>query len=110
MTTLSRRQFVALSMLAPVAMATATKAQAATHEVSIQGMAFSPASLTIAAGDSVRFTNMDGAPHTATSASAGLDTGRLRRNDSATLTFATAGSFAYICAIHPSMRGTITVT
>ena len=63
--------------------------------------------LTVKAGTTVTFMNEDGAPHTATGD--GWDTGRLNRGDSKDVTFDTAGTFAYVCAIHPSMKGTITV-
>jgi plastocyanin len=82
---------------------------ATTHQVAIQGMAFVPADLTIAAGDSVTWTNADNGAHTATAESGAFDTGRLVGGATATLTFNGAGSFAYICAIHTSMKGTITV-
>jgi len=108
--TFSRRQFLVAAGLAPMAATMATQAAAATHNVTIQGFQFSPQNLTISRGDTVRFTNADSASHTATSASAGLDTGRLRRNESGDLTFETAGTFAYVCAYHGAMRGTITVT
>lgn len=114
MTQISRRKILILSASAPLALALASTARAGsgatTHDVTIQGMAFVPANLTIAVGDTVRFTNLDGAPHTATSTAAGLDTGRLSRGQVGELTFANAGTFPYVCAIHGSMRGTITVT
>lgn len=109
MTDFSRRSFLITAAAAPVALA-ALPAAAATQDVTIQGMAFAPQTLTIAAGDTVRWTNQDGAPHTATFQSAGMDTGRLNRGNSGELTFAQAGTYDYICAIHPSMRGRIVVT
>lgn len=106
---ISRRNLLAGMGTLPLAAGLATSASAATHEVAIQGFAFVPANLSIAVGDTVRFTNADNAPHTATSASAGLDTGRLGRGDSAELTFDTAGTFNYLCRFHPAMTGAITV-
>ncbi|WP_323036693.1 cupredoxin domain-containing protein [Pararhodobacter sp.] len=106
---LTRRQFLASAALVPATVGFATAASATTHDVTIQGMAFSPSSLTIAVGDTVRFTNLDSAPHTATAASAGLETGRLGRGDSAEHTFAAAGTVAYVCSIHRAMQGTIVV-
>jgi plastocyanin len=81
-------------------------ALAANHNVTIQGMKFSPASLEVAVGDTVTFTNNDSAPHTATSDA--FDTGRLSRGESATVTIDAAGTFNYICKIHPSMKGKVT--
>jgi len=107
---LTRRQLLVGMGALPLAAGLATTASAATHEVRIQGFAFSPRNLTIAAGDTVRFTNSESAAHTATSASAGLDTGVLGRGESAELTFDTAGTFNYVCRFHSSMRGSITVT
>lgn len=86
----------------------ATLAHAADHTVTITGFAFQPANLTIAAGDSVTFVNKDGAPHTATQ-KGGFDTGRLKRNAQAKLTFPAAGSFGYFCKFHRKMKGQITV-
>jgi len=108
--TISRRQFLVAAGAAPLAAGVATTASATTHQVTIQGFAYSPSSLTISAGDEVTFTNNDNAPHTATIASANLDTGRLANGESASLTFDTAGTHAYVCRFHPSMRGTIIVS
>lgn len=90
-------------------LASATLANAADHVVSISGFAFEPANLTIAVGDSVTFVNRDNAPHTATQNDRAFDTGRLSRNGQSTLTFTAAGSFDYFCAVHPNMKGRITV-
>ncbi|MBO6902191.1 MAG: cupredoxin family copper-binding protein [Rhizobiaceae bacterium] len=85
----------------------ASSAIAADHAVEIKGMKFTPASLSVAAGDSITFTNMDAAPHTATAEGGGFDTGRLNKGESATVTVA-AGEHAYKCVFHPSMRGSVT--
>ena len=98
------RKFAILAVSALLAV----PAFAADHTVTIKGMKFSPASLSIAAGDSVTFVNQDSAPHTAT-AKGSFDTGRLNKGQSAKLTFNGSGSFAYICTIHPSMKGTVAV-
>lgn len=99
----------ALPLLATAAKA-ASHAAHETHTVKITDFAFSPANLTIAAGDSVVFVNEDGAPHTATADNGGFDTGRLSRGQSATLTFNAAGTFSYFCAVHPHMKGSITIS
>ena len=81
---------------------------AADHAVTIVGMAFSPAEISVAAGDTITFTNQDSAPHTATALEGAFDTGRLGQGQSATVTVAGAGAFAYKCVIHPSMKGVVT--
>lgn len=110
MTALSRRSFLLAVAAAPAALSARPAAAAVrTHDVAIQGMAFSPATITVAVGDTVRWTNADAAPHTATFAAPARDTGRLNRGQSAELTFAEAGSFDYRCAIHGGMRGRVVV-
>lgn len=108
MTTFSRRFALGLGLATAVAAAAPALAQT-THTVTISNFAFSPANLTISPGDRVIFVNQDGAPHTATADGGGFDTGRLGRGQQAGLTFNAAGSFGYFCAIHPAMRGQITV-
>lgn len=113
MTHSTRRQVLRLAASAAALplLATAGRAasHAANHDVNIEGFAFSPANITITPGDKVTFTNSDGAPHTATADNGSFDTGRLNRGQSASLTFSTAGTYTYFCAIHPNMKGTITV-
>lgn len=87
--------------------ASPTAAAAAT--VSITNFAFGPASLTVHVGDSVTFTNNDGATHSVTfkDGSAGADS--LSPGQSFTRTFDHAGTFDYFCSFHPYMTGTIVV-
>ena len=94
-------------MILAAAVMAAAPAMAADHAVTIKGVAFSPATLTVAAGDTVTFTNEDSAPHTATAGDGSFDTGRLNKGASATVTIAGAGNHAYKCNFHASMKGTI---
>lgn len=81
---------------------------AADHVVDIQSMKFSVPALEVAVGDTITFTNHDAAPHTATAKDGSFDTGRLNKGQSATVTIAAAGTFDYFCAVHPSMKASIT--
>ncbi len=76
--------------------------------VRIVDRSFSPANVTVAAGQSITFVNASNDPHTATGS--GFDTGSLAPGGSATITRTTPGTFAYRCNFHPEMQGTITVT
>lgn len=80
-------------------------------QVEIKNFAFSPDPLEIAVGTTVTWTNADGFAHTATSqdAAAPFDTGKLETGRAASYRFETPGTFAYKCAIHNSMTGTIVV-
>lgn len=81
----------------------------ATHTVGISNFAFQPASLTIAVGDTVTWTNSDDVAHTATSTDGTFASGNLDPGQSFSFTFTSAGTFAYACDYHAAMQGTITV-
>lgn len=83
---------------------------AQTVDVSIQNFSFQPSVLTVAAGTTVTWTNLDGATHTVTSRSDVWDSGELSQNQAFSFTFTQPGEFEYYCAIHPSMKGKIVVT
>jgi plastocyanin len=90
--------------------AAAAPRAAATVNVTIQNFAFSPASVTIDAGDSINWTNLDSASHSAVTITTGFITAVLAQNQSTTMTFDRPGTFDYICGVHgPSMRGTVIV-
>ena len=79
--------------------------------VSIRDFAFSPTPITVAAGTTVTWTNEDSAAHTVTFDDASVPSSEvLARGATFSITFATAGTYTYYCSIHPSMRGTVTVT
>lgn len=97
---------------APVATTTAAKKKpgasaAADGSVSIQDFFFSPASVTVGVGDSVTWTNNGQETHNASGN--GISTGNLDSGESGSATFSSAGSFSYICSIHPQMNGTVRV-
>jgi len=78
--------------------------------VSIANFSFTPASVTIARGCSVKWTQTSTTKHTTSSTTGVWDSGQLSQNQTFTRQFTSAGTFAYQCTIHPgSMQGTITV-
>lgn len=94
----------------PTAAQTATTVKVQIVEKNGQ-YSFQPATLTIKKGTQVVWTNMSDAPHTVTSDSSAFNTtSNLSQNQTYKFTFATAGTFAYHCNIHPYMKATITVT
>ncbi|MBI2629438.1 cupredoxin family copper-binding protein [Candidatus Pacearchaeota archaeon] len=80
-----------------------------TYDVEIKNFAFSPSSLTIKKGDSVRWTNRDSVEHTATSDNNAFDSSLLSNDESFTFTFNEAGEFSYHCTPHPYMKAKIIV-
>jgi len=77
--------------------------------VHIASFAFHPANLTVQAGEVVTFVNDDSVAHTATAADKSFDSANLDANAKWSHRFEVAGTFQYICAYHPMMKGTITV-
>lgn len=90
--------------------ATQTGSTPTTHEVRIVGFAFMPGHVEIRVGDTVRWTNEDGATHTVDSTDGGpLDSGNMAQGATYSYTFTEAGAFAYRCDLHPSMTAAIHV-
>ena len=104
-----RRLLVSVSAFCALAALSAGAAVAADQSVSISGFAFNPATVTVNVGDSVTWTNNDDVPHTATADNGSFNTGQLGSGDSDSVTFKSAGTFAYHCSVHPSMNGTVVV-
>ena len=84
-------------------------ATAADQAVTIAGFAFGPETITVTAGDTVTWSNSDTVGHTATAGDGSFDTGTISGGASASVTFDTAGTYAYACTIHPTMTGTVVV-
>jgi plastocyanin len=82
----------------------------ATNEVFIQSMAFSPATLTVAVNSTVTWTNKDAIAHTVTSDTGVFDSGSVAAGSTFSYTFATEGTFAYHCKIHPGMVAKVVVS
>lgn len=76
--------------------------------VRISGFAFQPATLRTSVGTTVTWRNQDAAPHTATAQQ--FSSPQLRRGASYGRRFTRAGTYSYLCALHPGMRGKVVVT
>lgn len=87
-----------------------TALHAATHTVVMEGVAVSPRNLTVKAGDTVVWVNKDPFPHTATAQNRSFDSGEIASGKSWKFRAKTAGTFDYVCKLHPTMRGTLVVT
>jgi plastocyanin len=76
---------------------------------------FTPADITINAGDTVSWDNVDTAAHTVTSGSPSdgpsgvFDSSLLMASATYAFTFDDAGNYDYFCMVHPWMVGTVSV-
>lgn len=94
----------------PVEAACAESAAAGDVSVAIGGFAFGPADILAKVGQTVTFTNSDSAPHTATLDDGSCTTPNIANGGSDGLVFNAAGTYPFHCRLHPSMKGTITVS
>jgi plastocyanin len=77
--------------------------------VHIKNFAFAPATLTVKTGTVVKFVNDDDEAHTVTAADRSFDSSGLDTGNAWAYRFAKAGRYAYFCALHPYMKGTLVV-
>jgi plastocyanin len=87
----------------------AAASKPATHMVAIEGTRFQPEALAAAAGDTVVWINKDPFPHTVTSKAGAFDSREIQPGESWKFAPRTKGEFAYICSLHPTMKGTLRV-
>ena len=85
------------------------KPRANGRSVQIKNFAYAPATLRVPVGATVRWTNEDSAPHTASAANGSFTSPTLRLRQGYSRRFTKAGRYAYLCALHPGMRGTVVV-
>lgn len=77
------------------------------NTIYIKDFAFNPGNLTIKQGTKVTWINQDTVTHKIKSDT--FNSADLNQGDKFEYTFSDKGTFDYICGIHPSMTGKITV-
>jgi len=81
-----------------------------------QSLNYQPASVTVAKGGTVTWTNNDyQIPHTVTSVSvpsggSSFDSGQMNYTATFKVTFSVDGTYNYVCSYHPWMHGSVIVT
>ncbi|MGH3971009.1 MAG: cupredoxin domain-containing protein [Mycobacterium sp.] len=89
---------------------TAPAAPVGGNQITIDGFAFAPATLTIHVGDTVTWTNRDEEPHTVAASDGSFHSPGMGTGATFSHTFSAAGNVDYVCSIHPMMHGTVVVT
>jgi plastocyanin len=77
--------------------------------VRIIDLDYEPRTLTIDVGTTVRWENEGALPHTVTATNAAYDSGIMAPGASYERTFDQAGTFSYLCTLHPGMVGVVEV-
>lgn len=110
----TRRSLVLSAMAAPVAIVFKTafaigSEEPVTHDIRIVKFKFAPETLQVKVGDTIKFTNEDIAPHTATANDKSWDTKRLKKGKSASIEVTENLSGSYSCRFHSKMKAQIEV-
>ncbi|AQV96794.1 hypothetical protein BJN34_23320 [Cupriavidus necator] len=113
LTTILRRFFVVplgVAMLVAASVSEFPVVQAQENNVVVvKNFMFSPMSLTIKAGSTVTWKNLDGEPHTVVNDAGLFRSSALDQNDTFKFKFDKPGVYKVFCGIHPNMKATITV-
>ncbi len=80
---------------------------AASARVEIKDYEYFPATLTVPVGTTVTWISHDDEPHTVTSSEKVFASPGLDADEAFSYTFSRPGTYAYYCALHPHMTGTI---
>ena len=78
-------------------------------EVVIDNFTFSPTPLTVKAGTTVTWVNHDDIPHSVVVPKLNVHSKALDTDDKYTYRFEKAGTFDYMCGLHPHMHGQVVV-
>jgi plastocyanin len=77
--------------------------------IHIQRFAFHPARVVVSPNTRIVWTNLDSDPHTVHGLTSHFSSEAMDTNGHFAFVFRRAGSFSYICTIHPFMHGVVTV-
>lgn len=78
-------------------------------EVKIDNFSFTPASITVAAGTTITWTNRDDIPHTVVADDKAFKSKVMDTDEKFSYTFSKPGTYPYFCSVHPKMTGKVVV-
>src|SRR5450631_1404366 len=84
-------------------------AEGADTKILVRDFMFNPTPLTVKAGSTVTWTNMDDEPHTVVSDTGVFKSGGMDTNETFSYKFDKPGTYHFTCSIHPRMVGTVVV-
>ena len=99
-----RRGLLLACLIAPVAALSDNAAQ-----LKIDNFKFGPEKLTVARGTEVTWTNQDDIPHSIVLTALRVSSKVLDTDNAFTYRFDKAGTFSYVCGLHPFMHGQVVV-
>lgn len=103
------RMLICGGLLLGLLSASTTAWSGAGATVTIDNFTFSPNKLSVAKGTEVTWANQDDIPHTIVLGTIGVRSKAVDTDRSFTYRFDKAGTFSYICGLHPQMHGQVIV-
>ena len=100
---------LSLAILGGMGSSIAAAAETEATKVVIKDFMFMPMSLTVKAGSTVTWVNMDDEPHTVVSNTQMFRSGALDTKETFSFKFTEPGTYHFTCSIHPRMVGAIVV-
>jgi plastocyanin len=102
--------FAVMMLITAISTAGLSRAKAQDADtIVMKNFDFSPMMLTVKAGTTVTWKNLDGEPHTVVSPDGVFRSHALDQGDAFTFKFDKPGTYKYICSIHPKMKAAIIV-
>ena len=92
-----------------VPLAAGAPAAAPPNDVVVDNFSFAPATVKVAAGSTVTWTNRDDVPHTVVSTEQTFKSPVLDTDERFSHRFDAPGTFKYFCSLHPKMTGQVLV-
>lgn len=78
-------------------------------EIKIDNFVFSPNTITVPAGTTIRWTNHDDIPHNVVADDKSFKSKVMDTDEAFSFTFSKPGTYSYFCSIHPKMTGKVVV-
>jgi len=85
------------------------KSEMASNEVTIDNFSFTPQTVTIPTGTTVKWTNKDDVPHTVVETNQKFKSKALDTDETFSFTFTDPGTYEYFCSVHPKMVAKVIV-
>lgn len=93
----------------PATATTAPSKASSAVRVTIDNFTYAPATITVAPGTTVTWTNRDDVPHTVTADDKSFNSKALDTDETYSHTFTAPGTYPYFCAVHTHMTGQVVV-
>jgi plastocyanin len=78
-------------------------------KIEVKNFMFGPQTLTVSAGSTVIWTNLDQEPHTIASDAGLFRSNAIDTNETFSFRFDKPGTYRYLCTLHPQMLGVVVV-